>query len=243
MRVVLLYCGLFISLREVAGNFTGRKERISDEAVRKRLKACHPWVKALLTEMLPLRALSDLPSGLRFLVFDGSSIEGPGATGTDYRLHIFISLITLEFTHLFVTDKHTGESLKHFPLEKGDVAIVDRGLCHANAIKEKLSEGADVVARYNSASMPLYHPYNEMPLDLVGVLEQSSKATYQSFGVLAGAASETEKLAGYIVALRLPSDQAEIARRRCLFEHLERDVVNFVPRLYFWQNFSLCLQR
>jgi len=166
LRVVLLYCGLDQSLREVAGNFTLLEKRITDEAIRKRLRACEPWVKALLSEMLPERKLSDLPDGLRFLAFDGSSIQGPGATGTDYRLHIGMDLVTLEFTHFFVTDKYTGESLKHYPLGGGDVAVVDRGLCHANAIKEKRKEGADVIARYNSASMPLHYD-NETPLDLV----------------------------------------------------------------------------
>ena len=214
LRVVLLYCGLDQPLREVAGNFTLLEERISDEAVRKRLKACTPWVKALLSEMLPKRDLSDLPEGLRFCIFDGSTVQGPGATGTNYRLHLGIDLVTLEFTHLLVTDKHTGESLKHFPLNKGDVAIVDRGLCHANAIKEKKAEGADVIARYNSGTMPLYHN-DETPLNLVEKLKQDDDATLQSFPVLAGAANETEKVSGHIIALQLPEKQAEAARNRC----------------------------
>ena len=53
LRIVLLYCGLDQSLREIAANFTLLVERITDETIRKRLTACGPWVKALLTEMLP----------------------------------------------------------------------------------------------------------------------------------------------------------------------------------------------
>ncbi len=86
--MVLLYCGLDLSFREVAGHLTLLDERITDEAVRKRLKACQPWVKALLFEMLPPRKVDEFPSEFRFLAFDGSSIQAPGATGTDYRLHI-----------------------------------------------------------------------------------------------------------------------------------------------------------
>ncbi len=88
LRIVLLYCGLDQSLREVAANFTLLEERITDEAVRKRLTACGPWVKALLTKMLPTRNLDNLPDGLRFIVFDGSSIQAPAAMGTDFRLHV-----------------------------------------------------------------------------------------------------------------------------------------------------------
>jgi hypothetical protein len=98
LRIVLLYCGLDQSLREVAANFTLLEERITDEAIRKRLTACGPWVKALLTEMLPRRNLDNLPDGLRFIVFDGSSIQAPAATGTDYRLHIGIDLAIHTFS-------------------------------------------------------------------------------------------------------------------------------------------------
>jgi hypothetical protein len=62
--------------------------------------------------MLPSRKLDELPSGFRFLAFDGSSIQAPGATGTDYRLHIGIDLVSLEFTHLLVTDKHDFRKLE-----------------------------------------------------------------------------------------------------------------------------------
>lgn len=90
-----------------------------------------------------------MPFGFRFCAFDGSSIQAPGAKSTDYRLHIGIDLVTLEFTHLLVTDKHTGESLKNYSLSPGDVAVVDRGLCHAAGILKKQQEGADVIAQYN----------------------------------------------------------------------------------------------
>jgi len=212
LRLVLLYCGLDQSLREVASTFTLLEERITDEAVRKRLLACEPWVKALLSKMLPRYTPENLPDGLRFIAFDGSSIQAPGATGTDYRLHIGIDLVSLEFTHLVVTDKYTGESLKQYPLGDGDVAVVDRGLCHANAILEIQKDGADVIARYHYASMPLYHD-DEIAFDLVNWLKRGN-ATYQSHSVLGGALHK-EKVNGYIIALRLSEKEARIARRRC----------------------------
>jgi hypothetical protein len=51
MQVVMGYCGIDAVLRETAGNFTLLEERISDTALHKRLKACVPWVKALLSRM------------------------------------------------------------------------------------------------------------------------------------------------------------------------------------------------
>jgi hypothetical protein len=184
LRMVLLYCGLDLSFREVASNMTLLDERITDEAVRKRLKACQPWVKALLSNMLDSKNLDNLPSSFRFCAFDGSSIQASrqkffsktfaskAATGTDYRLHIGIDLVTLEFTHLLVTDKRTGESLKHYSLNKRDVAVVDRGYCHALTIYEKKKLGSYVIVRYNHATMPLYKD-DATPLDLVSELKKS----------------------------------------------------------------------
>ena len=52
MQVVMGYCGIDEVLREIAGNFTLLEERISDTAIHNRLKACVPWVKALLSWMM-----------------------------------------------------------------------------------------------------------------------------------------------------------------------------------------------
>ncbi len=210
LRVVLLYCGLDLSLREVAGHLTLLDERITDEAVRKRLKACQPWVKALLFEMLPHRSPTHLPKGLRFCAFDGSSIQAPGATGTDYRLHIGMDLVTLEFTHLLVTDKYTGESLTNYPLNPGDVAVVDRGLCHASGILEKQQQGAEVVARYNQYCMPL-DKEDGTPFDLISELKQfdiehKKSLSVKSFPVsrlVAGKdQKESEEKSGHLMVMR-----------------------------------------
>jgi hypothetical protein len=52
MQVAMNYCGIDAVLRETAGNFTLLEERISDTAIHKRLTACVPWVKALLSRMM-----------------------------------------------------------------------------------------------------------------------------------------------------------------------------------------------
>ena len=48
LRVVFLYCGLDKPLREVAGTFTALYESMTDQSVAERLRACGPWVKAML---------------------------------------------------------------------------------------------------------------------------------------------------------------------------------------------------
>ncbi len=68
-----------------------------------------------------------LEGRLRILVADGSTVQGPGASGIQYRLHIAIDLVRLHLVHVVVTDEHTAESLTHYPLQDGDVAMTDRG--------------------------------------------------------------------------------------------------------------------
>ena len=82
LRVVLLYCGLDKSLREVAGHVTLLVERITDTAVAERLATCRPWVRALRAHMLPRPNLAALSGPHRFLVIDASGIQAPGARGT-----------------------------------------------------------------------------------------------------------------------------------------------------------------
>jgi hypothetical protein len=97
LRVVFLYCGVDKPLREVAGTFTALYESITDQAVAERLRACGPWVQAMLRRMLPLSLVGTLPAGFRFVVIDASSIQAPGATGTAHRLHSAMDLLSLPF--------------------------------------------------------------------------------------------------------------------------------------------------
>src|SRR5881296_897589 len=63
LRVVFFYCGLDKPLREVAGTFTALYESITDQSVAERLRACGPWVQAMLRRMLPLSPEGTLPAG------------------------------------------------------------------------------------------------------------------------------------------------------------------------------------
>src|SRR5262247_4221379 len=81
LRVVFLYCGLDKPLREVAGTFTALYESITDQAVAERLRACGPWVQAMLRRMLPMAAVAPRPAGRRFVVMDARSMQAPGAPG------------------------------------------------------------------------------------------------------------------------------------------------------------------
>jgi hypothetical protein len=218
LRLVLLYCGLDKPLREVAGTFTALYESITDQSVAERLRACGPWVQALLRQMLPMAPGESLPAGLRFVVIDASSLQAPGATGTDYRLHIAMDLRTLQFLEVLVSDVHTGETLKHFPLRAGDVAVADRGYAQAQGLSEAVKQGAEVLVRLNPFSVVLCDAF-EQPFALAAALKRQKTETLRTLEVVIQSTGGQQKIRGWVHAYRLSAEQAARARHKCRQRH------------------------
>jgi len=218
LRVVFLYCGLDKPLREVAGTFTALYESITDQSVAERLRACRPWVQALLRRMLPLSSVDPLPAGLRFVVIDASSIQAPGATGTDHRLHIAMDLLSLQFVEVLVSDVHTGETLKHFTLAPGDVAVADRGYAHCQGMSAALKQGADLIVRLNPFSVVLGDAAGA-PLELCATLKRQHMETLRTLAVELRATGGQHAVQGWVHAYRLNAEQANRARHKCRQGH------------------------
>src|SRR5215475_6305484 len=185
LRVVFLYCGLDKSLREVAGTFTVLYESMTDQAMVRR--------------MLPLSAVDTLPPGRRFVVIDASSIQAPGATGTDYRLHIAMDLVSLQFLEVFVSDVHTGETLKHFTLAPGDVAVADRGYAHCQGMSAAVQQGADLIVRLNPFSVVLGDAAGA-PLELGATLKRQRMETLRTLAVALCATGGQHAVRGWVHA-------------------------------------------
>lgn len=208
--MVLSYCGLDQVLRETAGNFTLLEERISDTAIQKRLKACVPWVKALLSRLLGARTVLLCEGHLRFVVVDGSTVQGPGATGTEYRLHLAVDLVRLHLLHVQVTDVHTGESLRHHPLRDGDVVVADRGYNSASALIACADRGVAVLVRYNPRGLNLY----DAAAAKIDWLAQLQSTTETAWCLPVRVQVNGEFIEGTLHGGRLPPAQAAQARRR-----------------------------
>ena len=218
MRLVLLYCGLDKPLREAAGIFTVLYESITDQSVADRLRACGPWVKALLRQMLPMAAVSALPEGLRFVVIDASSVQAPGAKGIDHRLHIAMDLVSLEFIEVLVSDVHSGETLKHFTLGSGDVALTDRGYAQAQGMRDAVKRGAELIVRLNPFSVVLCDAIGE-PLSLSEALKRQKTETIRTLEVIIQSSDGQDEVRGWVQAYRLNAEQAGRARQQCRKHH------------------------
>jgi len=206
------------SLREVAGTFTALYESMTDQAVAERLRACGPWVQAMLRRMLPLSTVDTLPPGRRFVVIDASSLQAPGATGTDYRLHIAMDLVSLQFLEVLVSDVHTGETLKHFTLAPGDVAVADRGYAHCQGMSAAVQQGADLIVRLNPFSVVIGNAAGA-PLELCAALKRQRMETLRTLAVALCATGGQHAVRGWVHAYRLNAEQANRARHKCRQGH------------------------
>lgn len=210
MQVVMCYCGVDQVLRETAGTFTLLEERITDTAIHKRLRACLPWVKALLRELMGEGFVNLISGHLRFIVIDGSTVQGPGALETWYRLHIAVDLVNLQLIHVEVTDKYEGEHLEHYPLQDGDVVVIDRGYNQPKTLVAQVRRGVSVVLRYNPHSMNLYTQGGEK-IDWYKQLKDNAPTRLcQPARVSHGG----DYIEGYVHGCRLAPEQAAQARRR-----------------------------
>jgi hypothetical protein len=218
LRLVLLYCGLDKSVRTVAGVLTELYEPLTDQSVAERWRACGPWVKALLRQMLPLVPVAALAEGRRLLVIDASTVQAPGATGIDHRLHLCLDLVSLEFIEVLVTDVHSGETRKHFALGPGDVVVADRGYAQPQGLSAAVQQGAELIVRLNPFRVVLTTPTGQ-PLVVGVALKRQPAETIRTLPVVIRSACGQHEVRGWVQAYRLSAEQANRARQKCRQRH------------------------
>jgi hypothetical protein len=66
-----------------------------------------------------------------------------------------MELVPLSLPCMAITDQRTGECLKHFALEPGEVAVADRISCQPETMVQTVQQGADVWLRLTPYNMSL----------------------------------------------------------------------------------------
>src|SRR5437879_889095 len=116
-----------------------------------------------------------------------SRIQAPGATATAHRLRIAIDLLSLQLLEVSVSDVHNGETLKHFTLAPGDVALADRGYAQCQGMHAAVAQGADLIVRLNPFSVVLSDAVGA-PLELCVTLKCQPTETLRTLAVTLWAA-------------------------------------------------------
>jgi hypothetical protein len=160
LQVLFLHVAGGLSLRSAAARATELGlATMSDVALLKRLRTSEAWLRTLAARTFSQTRfgtkLDAMQIGRRFRAFDATTIEEPGATGTNWRVHFGISLPDLQCDFYELTDDKGGETFTRYPVSPGDVVLGDRGYSHRRGVAHVLKAKADVLVRLNSTSFPL----------------------------------------------------------------------------------------
>lgn len=158
LRVLLIHLAAGCSLTETAVRAeSAGLAHLSSVALFKRLQASEDWLRWLAAE--ERRLLSGGMSGegeRRIRAVDATTVSEPGSTGTDWRLHFAINLVSLQCDFFELTDFRKGEALWRVPIAAGDIVLGDRGYSTPAGVRHVVAAGGDVVVRLNWHCLALY---------------------------------------------------------------------------------------
>jgi hypothetical protein len=171
LRLLLLHVGGGLSLKQsVARAQAQGLATASGVALLKRLRGSERWLRELGRLMFRSSRFvrpAHLPAGRRLRAVDATTVEEPGSTGTDYRVHWSVGLLDLRCDFFAVTDSRGVETYERVPVAPGDILLADRGYCHRRGVAHVLARGGDVVVRLHSTNFPLLAATSEERFDLL----------------------------------------------------------------------------
>lgn len=179
----------------------------------KRLAACVAWIKSSLKRVFGLDKMVN-HGALNFIVIDGSTVQEPGANETTYRLHVAIDLMSLTLREVNVMTDKVGESLDHYQLAAGDVALVDRGYNQPKSLVPFIDRGGDDVLRYNPHSMTLYERCDDPKGVKIDWEQRIRDLNGQPGAIPVYLCHQNKRIEGVVHAMPLPPEQAAQARRK-----------------------------
>jgi len=216
---------LFLLMLHVAGGLSLRQAAaradqqgiasISDVALMKRLQKSETWLHELARRMFTdSRYEPDVSKTVpdhRVLVVDGTNIQEPGSTGTDWRLHYLLELPSLACNYVELTDQYGGETYHRVPVEPGDIVLGDRAYGHREAVAAVVDQDADVIVRLTWNGFPLTEPTGQA-FDLFGHLRSLDDHHPAAWSVQFIASER--RYDGRVCAIRRSQSAAEAAKER-----------------------------
>jgi Transposase DDE domain len=173
-----------------------------------------------MTSASEREASPELWAGYEMLGLDATTVSGPGAEGTDARIHATLRLHDLRICEVHVTDASEGETLRRFGWMPGQLAIVDRGYSNAPGILHVVDQGADVLVRLNRGALPIYDDEDVLIDPLAWCRALSGYRVQERVAQIAhGEGRRRRVLRGKLIGVRLPEKEAQEARVRVRREH------------------------
>lgn len=186
--------------------------RLSGVAVFKRLRGSGEWLRWMAVELRREMGVEGPGSrGRRLRAVDATVVSEPGSRGTDWRVHWGLDLGTLECDYFELTGVEEGETLRRFPVVRGDVLVADRGYAGAVGVGHVLRSGGDVVVRW-----PTGRPLRGSQGGRLSLVEAARGLQVGEIRECEAGVVETGQVHwGRLVMVRRSEQAAAAARRRC----------------------------
>jgi hypothetical protein len=222
LRFILLHVGADLPLRQtVATMAQSGGPSVSQVWLHQKMRRAQPYLAALvqrLTGEVSRQATPERWSGYEVLTLDGSTVSGPGAEGADARMHAVLRIHDLCVRDVQVTTDDEGETLRRFVWQKDQLIVVDRGYANPPGIMAVIDHEADVLVRLNRGTLPLLDDKG----DKIDVLQwcrfltdnraSERRVFIRTQGPTRG--GRCRQVAGRLIALRLPPEEAAQAMQR-----------------------------
>lgn len=162
MQLCLIYLLQDVSLLQISemANLLDIAD-LSDVAFMKRFASCNDWFEEIIKNLSPKPILSypksEFLSNYRVLAVDGSDIMEKGAAPKEWHLHYALDLFRLTTNQVAISDGKTGESLKNFRVEPGDLMIGDRAYGTKTSMKYCKEHGGDFIFRMKNRAFNFYN--------------------------------------------------------------------------------------
>ncbi len=217
LRTLLMHVGLGYSLRETAVRAKAAGlATVSDVAVLKRLRKAAEWFRWICIRLLGDRGWElPEPAQWKVRILDGTLVKGPGPGGRSWRVHYSMVLPGLECDWVELTPtrgQKTGEVLNRFPAWPGELVLADRAFAKPPGVEALDSQGAAVLVRLNTSSLPLYTATGERFPLLDRLREISGPDQVREWAVYAH--GPTRRVAGRLCAIRKSEEATRRAQRK-----------------------------
>lgn len=160
LRIILTYGVTDLPLKATAAwAFSTGLGQLTSVALFYRIRNAREWLSQLIAAMLNREAAgTSVCSGLSVKIVDATVLVGPGAKGTEWRLHTGIDPATGQIDSVTLTDASVGESYRNYPVEAGVVLVGDRAYGLASGIGYVHKRDGYVVARANLSAIRVCRP-------------------------------------------------------------------------------------
>jgi hypothetical protein len=219
LRFILLHAGADLPLLQTVTLIAeAGGPRLSAMRLHMKMRGAAPYLKALVERMTPWRAeaAAERWSGYVMTLIDATVACGPGATGTDARIHTKIRAADLAVVQAEVTGARGGETFRRFEFRPRELAIGDRAYCNAGNLAYVRDSGADALVRFNEQSLPMRR-VDGSKLDALALCRKLADSDVLDLPVTFEHKDDVH--GARFIATRLPAAEAEKARKRARDEH------------------------